>query len=256
MTAATVWGHGAWMVGLSSVAAVLGRRDDVAAEAEPSVSGYPSRLMRATSMLTRMSANVAAQAIGASGVDPSKIQSVFASAFGEIAIAIDQLEMMASDDGRISPLSFTNSVHNTAAGVFSVARENRSMSTSLAAGELSVGYALLEAQALLDEGVPHVLVVVGDEALPEPLYGLGRWPAFAAAFLLGREAPPTGGRSIGPVHDCIASTSDIPDELARHPCRGAYALLSALHQPQARSVVLGSEDGRGLALSVHAEVNR
>jgi hypothetical protein len=240
------------MVGRPSVAAVLGRGGEQSGEVEPDISAYPSRLMRATSQLTRMSANVAAQAIASSGVHPSTIQSVFGSAFGEVAIAIEQLEMMVSGDGRISPLTFSNSVHNTAAGVFSVATENRSMSTSLAAGQLTVGYAILEAQALLDEGVPHVLVVVGDEALPEPLHALGPWPAFAAAFVLGRAVPPAGGRSIGPVHDCAEPVSDTPEELADHPCRGAYALLSALHQPNASSVVLSSERGRGLALSVHA----
>ncbi len=253
MTTSTVWGQGAWMVGRPSVAAVLGDGEQDAAETEPDVSTYPSRLMRATSVLTRMSAHVAAQAITAAGVDPSTIQSVFGSAFGEIAIAIEQLEMMVTDDGRISPLTFCNSVHNTSAGVFSVAKENHSMSTSLAAGELSLGYALLEAQALLDSGVPHVLVVVGDEPLPEPLHSLGRWPAFAAAWVLGREAPPGGGRSIGPVHDIAAPISDTPAELDDHPCRGAYALLSALHQPETKSVVLGAEDGQGLALSVYAE---
>ncbi len=242
------------MVGRPSVDAVLSPSADPSTEVEPDISAYPSRLMRATSLLTRMSANVAAQAIASSGVDPSTIHSVFGSAFGEIAIAIDQLEMMTSGDGRVSPLTFSNSVHNTAAGVFSVANENRSMSTSLAAGQLTVGYALLEAQALLDEGVPHVLVVVGDEALPEPLHALAQWPAFAAAFVLGRDAPAGSGRSIGPVRDGEASaSSSTPEALAGHPCRGAYALLSALHQPDASSVGLGSEDGRGLTLSVHAE---
>ena len=253
MTAATVWGQGAWMVGRPDVAAVLGHGADNVEAVQPDVSAYPSRLMRATSVITRMSADVAAQAIASSGVDPSTIQSVFGSAYGEIAIAIDQMAMMVADEGRISPLSFTNSVHNTSGGVFSVAKENRSMSTSLAAGELSVGYALLEAQALLGEGVPHVLVVVGDERLPEPLDSLGRWPAFAAAFVLGREPPPSGGRAIGPVHDCTTPVSETIEELAGHPCRGAYALLRALHQPNAQTVVLGAEDERGLAVNVHAE---
>ena len=255
MTTATVWGQGAWMVGRPSVAAVLGGQREASGAVEPDVSTYPSRLMRATSVLTRMSAHVASQAIASSGVDPSTIPSVFGSAFGEIAIAIEQLEMMVSDDGRLSPLTFSNSVHNTAAGVFSVAKENRLVSTSLAAGELSFGYALLEAHALLDEGASHVLVVVGDEPLPEPLHGLGPWAAFAAALVIGRENPAAGGRTIGPVHDCEAplSASDVPEELAHHPCRGAYALLSALHQPDARTVVLGFEDGRGLALNVHPE---
>jgi hypothetical protein len=253
MTTATVWGQGAWMVGRPSVAAVLGGGEERSAEVEPDISAYPSRLMRATSQLTRMSANVAAQAIASSGVDPSTIQSVFGSAFGEISIALEQLEMMVSGDGKISPLGFGNSVHNTAAGVFSVATANRSMSTSIAAGELTVGYAILEAQALLDEGVPHVLVVVGDEPLPEPLHALGPWPAFAAAFVLGRDAPPAGGRSIGPIHDCAEPVSGTPEALASHPCRGAYALLSALQRPDASAVVLSSERGRGLALSVHAQ---
>lgn len=241
------------MAGRPSVASVLGHSAP-SADTEPDVSAFPSRLMRATSELTRMSVNVAAQAVAAADVDPSTIQSVFGSAFGEVAIAIEQLQMMASEDGRLSPLIFSNSVHNTSAGVFSVAKGNHSMSTSVAAGDLSVGYALLEAQGLLEEGASHVLVVVGDATLPEPLHGLAPWPSFAAAFVLGHDAASAGRRSIGPVRASAAPTSATPEELADHPCRGAYALLSALHQPGESSVVVGSEDGHGLALTVDAQL--
>lgn len=248
-----VWGQAACMPGLPDVAAVLAAGGVSEPEAAlPELEGYPSRLMRGTSTLTRMCAAVARQSLRHAEVAPESIAAVFGSAAGEITIAVDQLTMMVTGDGQISPARFKNSVHNTSAGVFSVAHANRTSSTSVAAGPLTVGYALLEAQLLLDAGARHVLVVVGDEALPEPLDARGRWPSFAAGWVLGREAPQHAGLSLemSPVVATEQALTTVPSVLAQHPCAGAYALLKAVAQAQVGTLVLGREDQTGLAVTL------
>lgn len=249
-----VLGQGAWMPGYCGVEALVsqpGAAPDPDAQ-QPDIRGYPSRLMRGTSTLTQMCAAVARQALQQSAEDSASIPAVFASAFGEINIAIEQMQMMVTGDGKISPARFKNSVHNTSAGVFSIAHANHVTSTSVAAGELSVPYALLEGQMALDDGAPAVLVVVGDERLPEPLSELARWESFAAAWVLGRQAPADGRPVVhlselravdGPMDATIAS-------LQRHPDRGAFGLLSAIERQRTGRIGLGREDGEAWSIAV------
>lgn len=242
------------MPGRPDVAAVVEDRRVSGAES-PDLQGYPSRLMRGTSVVTRMSAAVAARALASSGADPHTIPAVFGSAYGEVCIAIEQLEMMVTGDGQVSPALFKNSVHNTGAGVFSIAHGNHTMSTSLAVGPLTVAYALLEGQGVLDEGASCVLVVVADEAFPEPLRQIVQWESFAAAWVLGRE-PPGDGRPrirLSELAPLAAPDAHVPPGLERHPCRSAHALVTAIHRQQTGLVSLGRESDEAWSVEVTVE---
>jgi len=255
-----VLGQGAWMpnrVGVSGVLAEFASDDGE----RPDLTGYPSRLMRGTSTLTRMCAAVARQALHASGADGATIPAVFASANGELNIAIDQLTMMVTGDGKISPARFKNSVHNTSAGIFSIAHGNKGMTTSLAGGPLTVAHALLEAFGILDDGGSQVLVVVGDESLPEPLSQLKQWPSFAAAWVLGREAPDDGtprarlsGLSATPADTPVPAS--LPDGLQHHPCVPGYHLMAAIDRAEreasagSKRLGLGSDDDEFWSVAV------
>ena len=50
---------------------------------------------------------------------------VFGSCHGEMEIAVAQMEMFQEDKGLLSPARFKNSVHNTGAGMFSIAMINK-----------------------------------------------------------------------------------------------------------------------------------
>jgi hypothetical protein len=67
----------------------------------------------------------------------------------------------------LSPTSFGLSVHNAAAGLFSIARLDHASSTALAAGKSSVEHAVIEACGLLAEAESEVLLVVYDCPLPK-----------------------------------------------------------------------------------------
>ncbi len=253
---AFVWGQAAWMPGRADVASVLAPTTEPDPSSSsfrgPSLDRYPSRLMRATSLLTQMCASVAARTVEAAGISGQDVPAVFASSLGEATIAIEQLEMMRTGDGRVSPARFKNSVHNTPAGVFSVAFGNHTMSTSLAAGPLSVAYAILEAQLILAEGASEVLVVVGDESMPSPLNERCSWPAFAAGWVLGRQPRPRDSTAffLSDVVPIAASVPPVPSELREHPCQGAYRLLDAVHNGREGPVVLGVDSEETLGVTV------
>ncbi len=132
-----------------------------------------SRMKRATSMLTRMSVEVAIQATEAAGwlgEEPSPFAMIFGSAHGEIQIAIEQMKMMKEEPFVVSPARFKNSVHNTAAGLFSIAAKNKGFATAIAGGAETFAMCLLEAFSLLKTNeAQRVLVTTGEETLPEPI---------------------------------------------------------------------------------------
>jgi len=147
----------------------------------------PPKLRRRTSLLIRMVAEVAAQAVEQAGVSPQDIPIVVGSAFGELGTTIEMLDEMEAD-GALSPMRFHNSVHNSAAGYLSIAHGNRRPATSLAAGNETVAMVLLEALGLLADRGGDVLAIIADEALPlqlVPTIGTG---AVSAALVL-RAAP-------------------------------------------------------------------
>lgn len=96
---------------------------------------------------------------------PSGVPIVFASRHGECARSVELLQELARDTP-LSPAAFSLSVHNANAGLWSIARGDRSNSVAIAAGASTVEHALIEACGLLADGAPQVLLVMSDHAPP------------------------------------------------------------------------------------------
>ncbi|HXU94445.1 MAG TPA: beta-ketoacyl synthase chain length factor, partial [Gallionella sp.] len=86
----------------------------------------------------------------------------------EIARSVGMLEQLAAGEA-LSPTAFSMSVHNAVGALFSIARENRSNYTAIAAGDETVEAAFTEALGLLADGASHVTVVYYEAPLP-PVY--------------------------------------------------------------------------------------
>jgi hypothetical protein len=133
-----------------------------AGDREPSLDAMAPMLRRRAGLLSKMALEVAYRCLdGKIGV-----ATVFCSRHGEAARSVDLLSDLAKGVP-LSPTSFGLSVHNAAAGLFSIARRDRASSTALAAGKSSVEHGVIEACGLLAEGEPEVLLVVYDCPLPK-----------------------------------------------------------------------------------------
>ena len=90
---------------------------------------------------------------------------VFASRHGELTRTRALLEdVLTGNDA--SPMAFSQSVHNTAAGLFTITAKQALPVTSIAAGENTFHSALIEASVYLNENPTHnVLVIDFDEPL-------------------------------------------------------------------------------------------
>lgn len=91
---------------------------------------------------------------------------VFASQHGDLKRATDMLFNLALNE-ELSPTTFSMSVLNACAGMYSIAKQDRSPSIAISAGASSFGYGLLEA-ALQYANTPEtpVIYVYVDEVPP------------------------------------------------------------------------------------------
>lgn len=133
---------------------------------EPSVKNMAPMLRRRAGFAAKMALEVAYQCLG----NRTGVPLVFSSRHGEASRAVDLLSDLA-EGAPLSPTSFGLSVHNAAAGLFSIARVDHANTTAVAAGQSSVESAVIEACGLLAEGEPEVLLVVYDCPLPKVYAG-------------------------------------------------------------------------------------
>ena len=129
----------------------------------------PNERRRATAAV-RLAFRVAEDAMNGTTLQPHELASVFTSSEGDTGILHRLCSALAEPQRAISPTDFHNSVHNAAAGYWSIAAQAKRPSASLSAFDASFCAGLLEAACLaLDEKMP-VLLAAYDIRPPEPLY--------------------------------------------------------------------------------------
>jgi len=154
----------------------------------------PANERRRSGLAVRIALASGAAALEAAAREAAGLATVFSSssADGDNCHAI--CEQLAGDDRMISPTRFHNSVHNAAAGYWSIATRSMAPSTSLCAYDGSFAAGLLEACALVRAGNEPVLLIAYDATYPEPLRSVRPVPdAFGVALLL---APSATGSSL------------------------------------------------------------
>ena len=137
---------------------------------------------------------VAAAAVREAGVSAETLPSVFTSTHGDLAINDYMCSTLASAPALISPTRFHNSVHNAAAGYWTIATGCREASSALSAGDASFAAGLLEAASQCGADARPVLLVAVDVEAVGPLASVTRSRGlFACALVL---APAASERSI------------------------------------------------------------
>ena len=163
--------------------------------------------------------------------------------------------MLASDDRQISPTRFHNSVHNVAAGYWSIATGAMTASSVLSAFDASFGAGLLEAltQVVVDD--TRTVLLACDTAYPEPLYSARSIPdTFGIALVL---APQRGARALAQITVSLTDASaDRLDDAALESLRTAIPaarglpLLRGIALRQHKHVVLDYLDNTRLAVAI------
>ena len=246
--AASLWGPGlaGWTASLPILAG--------AAPYVPTPTPAPAPVLlppaerRRAGPVIRLALAVAHEAATLSGLPPAALDAVFASSNGDGPIVGAILDALATtaDSRVVSPTQFHNSVHNAAAGYWSIATASRRPATCIGCHDESWAAALLTAFAGLHTSGTPVLLVCYDHPLPPPLDAVRcTGPAFAAAFIL---APPCGGPTLHLTYapDARPRPPD-PDPrfaaLTLNPAARALPLLAALARAAPLTHDLAHQDG-------------
>lgn len=254
-------GIGAWLPGAPDWtilrAALTGERPLIEdAPARPAASVLPAAERRRAPDGVRLAAEVAAQAVAMSGLDPAQLPCVFASTHGELAITDYVCATLAQAPLELSPTRFHNSVLNAAAGYWTIATGCTRASSAISAYHRSFTAALLEAAVLACVEATPVLLVSCDVAATGPLAAMTHTAlAFGAALVL----VPFGASGTG-LRLALregATTTAPPIALALqhvaedNPANAdALALLAALANAQPTRLALPLSPGLSLEMEV------
>src|SRR5882724_8757564 len=166
----------------------------------PTPDGLPPAERRRLGRVVKLALGVGLQATTKAGNDPAILPAVFASSGGDGQNCHEICEGLSLDERLISPTRFHNSVHNAAAGYWSIATGSRAASNAVCAFDASFAAGLLEAVTQLVVEQTRVLLVAYDAQYPQPLFVKRPIPdAFGVAFVLapaGSSAPGPGDASL------------------------------------------------------------
>jgi hypothetical protein len=171
-----------------ATAAVLRAECPYAAAASvlPPPAALPPAERRRAGRVVRLALAIGAQAVADAGISAGDLPAVFASSGGDGDNCHEICVALASAERAISPTRFHNSVHNAAAGYWSIAHGCQAPSTALCALDASFGAGLLEALLQLQAGTEAVLLVAYDVDDPPPLRAHRPVAdAFGVALVLG-----------------------------------------------------------------------
>jgi hypothetical protein len=216
---------------------------------QPDAAVLPANERRRAAASVRWALAVALEAMTAAGRRPGEVATVFTTSGGDGETLHRTCETLAGVEREISPTRFHNSVHNAAAGYWTIAAGSRQPSVSLCGYDASFAVGLVEAASQVQaEGVP-VLLVAYDIPYPQPLQAVRPFThPFAVALLLAPEpAPGTLARlriEIAPQEaEPTPFPGALPGELAGTPAARSLALLAAVARGEKATVRLGYLDG-------------
>ncbi len=191
--------------------------------------------------------DVALAACTAAGRDPATLPSVFTSTHGDLSITDYMCATLVADPRAISPTKFHNSVHNAAAGYWTIGAHCMQAATAISAYDASFAEGLLEALMQLAAGAEAVLLVGYDTGATGPLRSVHDCSGLlGGALVLSRSN--NGPRMTVALVD---GEADPPGALGRHagtnPMVPMLALFDALAARAPRASLLA---GPGRAMSV------
>ena len=151
----------------------------------PTPDGLPPAERRRLGQVVKLALGVGLQATSSACVEPATLAAVFASSGGDGINCHEICQALSLEERLISPTRFHNSVHNAAAGYWSIATGCTAAANAVCAYDASFAAGLLEAvtQVVVDQ--TRVLLVAYDAQYPPPLFAKRPIPeAFGVAFVL------------------------------------------------------------------------
>ncbi len=156
-------------------------------EDKPACKELAPMLRRRCGLATRMALEACYTVLAQAGVAADSVNILHLSRYGEI-VALHELLTAQVAREPLSPTTFSNSVHHTPIGYFSLNSKNRRIGRTLSAGEQTFAMGFVEACAMLQNDATPLLLVYADEPLPAVFGANDTAPVGAWAYLLQGQA--------------------------------------------------------------------
>lgn len=155
----------------------------------PRLDLLPAAERRRTGVPVKLALAAGLDALTGASRPAGDLPSVFTSSGADGQVLHEICETLVGPDRQVSPTRFHNSVHNAAAGYWSIATQSHAPSTSLCAYDWSFAAGLLESAAQVLAEHAAVLLVSFDQPYCEPLHSTRVIDdSLGVALLLAREA--------------------------------------------------------------------
>jgi hypothetical protein len=152
----------------------------------------PAAERRRTGTIVKLTLATGLEATSRAGVDPKNLATVFASSGGDGHNCHEICQVLASADRQLSPTRVHNSVHNAAAGYWSIATHSELASNVVCAFDASFAAGLLEALTQVVIEQQDVLLLAYDASYPEPMRSTRPIPdALGVGLVLTRQPGPS-----------------------------------------------------------------
>jgi len=255
-------GIGFWasrLPGWESARAIL--RGDAQAPATPQTRPAPALLppaeRRRAPDTVAVALEVAARACEMARRDPKLLPSVFASTHGDLAISDNLCDTLAKTPTLVSPIKFHNSVHNAAAGYWTIATGCLKPYTSVSGYYCTFGEGLLEAASQALSANTAVLFVAFDIEAKGPVGTMQpSRGVFAGALVI---APERGENTIAQLALSVREENPLRPSAARpqnaalvegNAMANGLPLFEALADAVPRDITQPLAPRLGLALSL------
>lgn len=227
----------AWLPGLNSNLECLTWLKDKSRPAlsgNPDLTGFPAMLRRRLGPAGKAAVGCLLQLQNLRSTPVTDAPHLFYSQFGEANRSVKLLSDLAAENA-LSPTEFSLSVHNAAAGVYSIGLGLKGNITALAAGGDGLATVFLEAFGLLKQKHSEVVCVCYDAPLGEPYPAAERTLEYhyALAFVLK-----TSGQGQKGCARVKLAALPLEAEKAQKPVPAAEVLMKFLLDPQSESVGL------------------
>jgi Beta-ketoacyl synthase, N-terminal domain len=209
----------------------------------PVANTLPSAERRRVGTVVKLALAAGLDALQASRLEGSGLQTVFASSGGDGDNCHSICEALTETQRMISPTRFTNSVHNAPSGYWGIALRAKPASTSICAFDASFGAGLLDAISQVNTQQVPVLLVSYDTPYPEPLHSVRPLQGSLGVALLLSSMPNSSSLAqlkLSLTHETASVLSNPYFEQLRanNPTARALPILHAVATQQSTTVVI------------------
>lgn len=130
----------------------------------PKPEVIPANERRRAPLPVKAAVDVSWQALQQSGINSAEVACVFGSGLGDTEITDYMCRVLTTAEKQLSPTKFHNSVHNAAAGYWTISTHCMKSANSIAAYHMTAGLAMLEAMTQCVLHSEPVLITLFDTA--------------------------------------------------------------------------------------------